>query len=83
MIVTVSIVEILSRGVKVKIPDWMAPENAVKIVEKYYDDGDIVLDNDDFVSGSGEVNVAYTETDDESDCEPDFQIDEQGNEVII
>lgn len=81
MIVTVSIVEMLSRPIKVKIPDGMPPEKAVDIVRKKYDGGEIVLDADDFVSGSGEFNVAYTEEDTEAYGDPDYQLNEQGEEV--
>lgn len=81
MIVTVSIVEMLSRAVKVKIPDDMPSEKAVEIVKEKYDNGEIMLDCDDFVSGSGEFNVAYTEDDSEAYGDPDYQLNEQGEEV--
>jgi hypothetical protein len=81
MIVTVSIVEMLSRAVKVKIPDDMPSEKAMEIVKEKYDSGKIVLDSDDFVSGSGEFNVAYTEDDSEAYGDPDYQLNEQGEEV--
>lgn len=80
MIVTVSIVEMLSRPVKVKIPDSMSPEKAMDFVRRKYDDGHIVLDADDFVSGSGEFNIAYTEDDSEAYGDPDYALNEKGVE---
>lgn len=65
MIVCVSVMEQLCRPVFVKIPDGTNTMDAVNLVREKYDDGDIVLDADDFVSHSGEVVESYTESDEE------------------
>lgn len=79
MIVTISIVEMLSRGVRVKIPNGLSPEKAMEIVREKYDDGKIMLDCDDFVHHSGELNIADIDADDVDDF--DYQLNEQGEEV--
>lgn len=65
MIVCVSVREELCRSVFVRVPDGCLSADAVELVRKKYDDGDIVLDADDFVSHSGEVVESYTESDEE------------------
>lgn len=79
MIVTISIVEMLSRAVRVKIPNGVLPEKAMEVVRKKYDDGKIVLDADDFVDHSGEFNIADIDADDIDGFE--YQLNEQGEEV--
>lgn len=74
MIVCVSVSELLVRPVFVKIPDGSNTMDAVNLVREKYDDGDIVLDADDFASHSGEVVESYTETDEEFIGKVDYEI---------
>ena len=74
MIVCVSVSETLCRSVFVKIPDGSNTADAVDLVRKKYDDGYIVLDADDFVSHSGEVVGAYTETDENFTGKVDYVV---------
>lgn len=74
MIVCVSVMETLCRPVFVKMPDGSSTKDAVELVRKKYDDGDIVLDADDFVSHSGEVVESYTESDEEFLGTVDYEI---------
>lgn len=74
MIVCVSVSELLCRPVFVKIPDGSNTMDAVNLVREKYDDGDIILNADDFVSHSGEVIESYTETDEEFIGTVDYEI---------
>jgi hypothetical protein len=58
----------------VKIPDGSNTMDAVNLVREKYDDGDIVLDADDFASHSGEVVESYTETDEEFIGRVDYEL---------
>jgi hypothetical protein len=58
----------------VKIPDGSNTMDAVTLVREKYDDGDIILDADDFVSHSGEVMESYTETDEEFIGRVDYEL---------
>lgn len=63
MIVCVSVSEVLCRSVFVKIPDGSSTMDAVNLVRDKYNNGEIVLDADDFVCHSGEVVESYAELD--------------------
>lgn len=79
MIVTITIVEMHSRAVRVKIPNGVQPEKAMEVVQKKYDDGEIVLDADDFVDHFGQLKIADIDADDIDGFE--YQLNEQGEEV--
>lgn len=74
MIVCVSITEQLHRNVFVKIPDGASAEDAVSFIRDKYDSGDIILDADDFVGHSDEINKVYTETNDRFVGGVDYEI---------
>lgn len=74
MIVCVSVSETLCRPVFVKIPDGSNTMDAVDLVRKRYDDGDIILDSDDFSPHSGEVVESYTGSDEEFIGIVDYEI---------
>lgn len=74
MIVCVSISETLCRSVFVRIPDGSSTTDAANLVRNKHNNGEIVLDADDFVCDSGEVFESYTETNEEFKGRVDYGI---------
>jgi hypothetical protein len=64
----------LCRPVFVKIPDDSSATDAVDLVREKYNNGEIILDADDFVCHSGEVVESYTELDEEFSGRVDYVI---------
>lgn len=80
MIVAISIAETYVQSVLVKVPDGSSEEMARRFVQNEYNKGRITVDTNacDFLDGSGEVQVAYSDKDENKFGSPDYTLNEEG-----
>jgi hypothetical protein len=80
MIVAISIAETYVQSVLVKVPDGSSEEVARRFVQDEYNKGRITVNLDacDYLDGSGEVQVAYSDKDEDKFGSPDYTLNEEG-----
>lgn len=80
MIVAISIAETYVQSVLVKVPDGSSEEVARKFVQTEYDNGRITVDTNacDFLDGSAEIQVAYSDKNEGKFGSPDYTLNEEG-----
>lgn len=83
MIVAVSVAETYVQSILVKVPDESSEEMARRFVQNEYNNGRITVDMNacDFLDGSAEIQVAYSDKDEGKFGNPDYTLNEDG--VVI
>lgn len=80
MIVAISIAETYVQSVLVKVPDGSSEEMARRFVQEEYNKGRITVDMNacDFLDGSAEIQVAYSDEDEGKFGTPDYTLNDEG-----
>lgn len=80
MIVAVSVAETYVQSILVKVPDGSSEEMARRFVQNEYNNGRITVDMNacDFLDGSAEIQVAYSDKDEGKFGRPDYTLNEDG-----
>lgn len=80
MIVAVSVAETYVQSILVKVPDGSSEEMARRFVQNEYNNGRITVDMNacDFLDGSAEIQVAYSDKDEGKFGDPDYTLNNEG-----
>jgi hypothetical protein len=80
MIVAISVAETYVQSILVKVPDGSSEEMAQRFIQDEYNKGRIVVDINacDFLDGSAEIQVAYSDKDEDKFGSPDYTLNEEG-----
>lgn len=80
MIVAVSVAETYVQSILIKVPDGSSEEMARRFVQNEYNNGRITVDMNacDFLDGSAEIQVAYSDKDERKFGNPNYTLNEDG-----
>jgi hypothetical protein len=80
MIVAISVAETYVQSILVKVPDGSSEEMARRFIQDEYNKGRIVVDINacDFLDGSAEIQVAYSDKNEYKFGDPDYTLNEEG-----